>query len=294
MRYSNDQRARMTVPAISKKHSQYEAKRVGEIRLPERLILELAEKKIEVFRSEDAKRILQADGPTTTRVLRYLAGKRRVERIERGKYMFIPEHAGADLQWTVDSTQVVSHLMDDCYMGFCSAMSYWGMTDQIPYTVFVVSTKMKRGFDFGYMRYRFVKLSKKKFFGGVERKCENGTFKISSREKTIVDGLMHPEYCGMMTEVSKMMWNAHEDVNWQDVLNMAKRVGIDVVLKRLGYLLSVLEIEEGMAKKISGMIKKYPYQRLDKRGIYSGHTYSKEYGLIINYRNRELLDWMDY
>ncbi|ABK77679.1 transcriptional regulator [Cenarchaeum symbiosum A] len=294
MWFNGDRRLRIAVPAISKKHSRYEVEQTGEIRPHERLVRELAEKKIEVFRSEDAKRILQADGPTTARVLRYLARKRRVERIERGKYMFIPEYAGTDLRWTVDSRQVVSHLMDDCYMGFCSAMSYWGMTDQIPYTVFVVSTKMKRGFDFGYMRYQFVKLSEKKFFGGVERKCENGTFRISSREKTIVDGLMHPEYCGMMTEVSKMMWNAHEDVNWEDVLNMAKRVGIDVVLKRLGYLLSVLEIEEGMAKKIRGMIKRYPYQRLDKLGCHVGHTYSKEYGLMINYREGELLDWMKY
>ncbi|ABK77677.1 transcriptional regulator [Cenarchaeum symbiosum A] len=294
MRYSNDQRARMTVPAISKKHGRYEVERIGEIKPAERLVLELAEKNIEIFRLEDARRILQADGPTTSRVLRYLAGKRRVERIERGKYMFIPEHAGTDLRWTVDAIQVVPHLMDDCYMGFCSAMSYWDMTDQIPYTVFVVSTKMKRGFDFGYMRYRFVKLSKKKFFGSVELKYKKGTFRISSREKTIVDGLMHPEYCGMMPEVSKAMWNVRDDVDWEDVLDMARKTGINVVLKRLGYMLSTLEIEDGITGKIKRLIKRYPYQHFDNLGRHVEHLCSKEYGLMLNYTQRDLLRWMEF
>ncbi|ABK77675.1 transcriptional regulator [Cenarchaeum symbiosum A] len=294
MRYSDEQRARMVVPAISRKHSKYEMERTSQIRLPERLITTLAEKDIEVFRFEDAKRILQADSPTTSRVLGGLTRRRRVERIERGKYMFVPEQAGPDQHWTVDSWIVVPRLMEECYVGFITAMNYWNMTDQIPYTVFVASTKAKRRFDFGYMRYQFVKLSERKFFGGVERKCGKETFMISSREKTIVDGLMHPEYSGGMSEVSKAMGEECDNIDWQAVLGMADRVKMNVVLKRLGYLLSILEMEEDICKKIKKMIKKYPYQRFDKLGAYITSTHSKEYGLLLNYAKEDLLRWMEF
>ena len=61
---------------------------------------------------------------------------------------------------------------------------------------------------------------------------------------------MHPEYCGGIIEVIKAMWNTRKEVNWQTVLEMAEKVEINVVLKRLGYLLSILNIDEKISKKI--------------------------------------------
>ena len=136
-------------------------------------------------------------------------------------------------------------------------MNFWDMTEQIPYTVFVATTKRKRNLKFANQRFEFVTLSKKKFFGFVEQKAnKKESFIISSREKTIVDGLMHPEYCGGIIEVTKAMWNARKEVNWQTVIEMAEKVEINVVLKRLGYLLSILNIEEDISEKTREKIKK--------------------------------------
>lgn len=96
-----------------------------------------------------------------------------------------------------------------------------------------------------------VTLSGKKFFGFVKEKADkNEFFNISSREKTIVDGLMHPQYCGGMVEVAKATWNAKKEVSWQKVLDMAEKVEINAVLKRLGYVLSILDLEEDTLAKI--------------------------------------------
>ena len=86
----------------------------------------------------------------------------------------------------------------------------------------------------------------------VKQKLSN----ISSKEKTIVDGLMHPEYCGRMPEVTKAMWNVRDEINWSTVLEMSKRVGVSVVLRRLGYLLNILEIEQGIANDLKNTFKR--------------------------------------
>lgn len=260
-----------------------------------RLLLALAEKEASVFSFEDAKNILQANNSATRHVLMNLTKKRRLQRIERGKYLLIPERAGQELYWAESPWVIVPHLIDVYYVGFWTAMNYWDMTEQIPYTVFVATTKRKRNLEFGNQRFEFVTLSKKKFFGFVEQKAnKKESFNISSREKTIVDGLMHPEYCGGIVEVTKAMWNARKEVNWQTVIKMAEKVEINTVLKRLGYLLSILDIEENILEKIKEKIKKIPYHYLDPTTNKEKIENSKEYGLIINRTKDELLSWMEY
>lgn len=263
--------------------------------LQNRLLLALAEKDISVFSFEDAKKILQTNNSATRHVLMNLTKKRRLQRIERGKYLLIPERAGQELYWAESPWVIVPHLIDEYYVGFWTAMNFWGMTEQIPYTVFVATTKRKRNLEFGNQRFEFVTLSKKKFFGFVEQKASiKESFNVSSREKTIVDGLMHPEYCGGIVEITKAMWNARKEVDWQTVVEMAEKVEINAVLKRLGYLLSILDIEEKISKKTKEKIKKIPYSYLDPTTNKDKIENSKEYGLIINRTKDELLSWVDY
>lgn len=258
-----------------------------------RLLLELAEKGISVFSFDEAKEILQTSNQSVRHVLMDLTRKKRLQRIQRGKYLLVPEKAGRELYWTEYPWVIVPHLIDVYYVGFWTAMNYWGMTEQIPYTVFVATTKRKNNLKFGNQKFEFVTLSKKKFFGYVEEKAsKTETFNISSKEKTIVDGLMHPEYCGGITEVTKAMWNARDDVNWSTVLEMSKRVRISAVLRRLGYILNILEIEQGIANELKNVFKGYRF--LDPSSTQERLDYSKEHGLIINLTKNELLGWQGH
>lgn len=261
--------------------------------LQNKLLLALAENEVSVFNIEDAKRILPVEGSAIRQVLMNLVNRRRLQRIERGKYLFIPERAGQELHWTESSWAVVPYLIDNYYVGFWTAMNFWNMTEQIPRTVFVVTTKRKRNLEFGNQRFEFVTLAEKKFFGFVEQKTnKKQSFNISSMEKTILDGLMHPEYCGGIVEVTKAMWNVRGKVDWQSVIEMAERTGINAVMKRLGYLLSVLNIEEEISRETRNKIRKIPYHYLDPTANKSKIKNSKEYGLVINLTKNELLDWM--
>ena len=261
-----------------------------------KLLLTLAEKDISVFTAEDAKEILQTTDSSAKHILMNLVRKRRLQRIERGKYLLIPEEAGVARFWAEEPWVIVPYLVDEYYVGFWSAMNYWDMTEQIPYTVFVATKKQKKqsSLKFGNQKFQFITLSDKKFFGFVEEKINKTKFNISTKEKTIVDGLMHPEYCGGIPEVTKAMWNVRKDVDWKEVLEMAKKVKVDVVLRRLGYLLYLLQIEYNISELIIKNLKPYRYHYLDPSTTKKKINHDIAYGLFINRTKDELLGWKDY
>ncbi len=261
-----------------------------------KLLLTLAEKDTSVFTAEDAKEILQTTDSSAKHILMNLVRKRRLQRIERGKYLLIPEEAGVERFWAEEPWVIVPYLVDEYYVGFWTAMNYWDMTEQIPYTVFVATTKQKKksSLTFGNQKFQFITLSDKKFFGFVEEKTNKTKFNISTKEKTIVDGLMHPQYCGGIPEVTKAMWNVRKDVDWKEVLEMAKKVKVDVVLRRLGYLLYLLQIEYDISELIIKNLKPYRYHYLDPSTTKKKINYDIAYGLFINRTKDELLGWKDY
>ena len=261
-----------------------------------RLLLTLEENKIEIFTFEDAQKILQSSIPSVKNILFSLTRKNCIQRIERGKYLLVPAKAGYGKEWTEEPWIIVPNLINQYYVGFWTAMNYWGMTEQIPYTVFVVTTKRKRNLKFGYQKFQFVTLSKTKFFGFIEETRGKTKFNISTKEKTIVDGLMYPQYCGKISEVAKAMWNSRKEINWEIVFEMVKKIGLSVVLRRLGYLLTILEIKDDTDNLID-IIKRERfkgYHFLDPTESRKRLDYSKEYGLIINRTRNELLGWMKY
>jgi predicted transcriptional regulator of viral defense system len=255
------------------------------------LLFTLEAKNVSVFKIDDAQKILQTSNSSVKHILMDLTRKKRLQRIEKGTYLLVPARAGIEGHWAEEPWVIVPRLIDVYYVAFSTAMSYWRMTEQIPYIVFVATTKRKRNLEFGHQKFQFVKLSKKRFFGFVEEKRGDTTFNISSKEKTIVDGLMHPEYCGGIPEVTKAMWSIREEINWNAVLEMAKMTGVNVVVKRLGYLLSILEIENNISNLIKGEIKKLPYHFLDPVTNKKKINYSSEFGLILNRTKSELMSW---
>ena len=261
-----------------------------------RLLFSLEKEKISVFTFRIAKKILESTDSSVWNVLGRLKKKGRIHEIQNGKYLLVPARAGPEGYWSEDPWLIVPQLIDVYYVGFWTAMNYWEMTEQIPYTIFVVTTKRKkkRVLEFGQHKFQFVTLTKKKFFGFIEERIGKNMFNISNREKTIVDGLMHPEYCGGITEVTKAMWNSRNEVDWEKILEYSKNVKIDVVLRRLGYLLSILEIENKISNKVKENVKRYLYHFLDPVAEKDKFEYSKDFGLKINRTKNELVSWKEY
>lgn len=257
-----------------------------------KLLFTLEEEDQRVFEFTDARRILESSDNAVKGVLHRLKEKRRIEQIEKGKYLLVPARAGPEGSWSETPYLIVPHLIDEYYVGFWTALNYWNLTEQVPRTIFVATTKRKRNLDYGGTTFQFVTLTDRKFFGSTDEETAGGTFQISDPEKTIVDSLHLPQYAGGLDEIAKALWNGRETLDFDRLVDHADRYGVKVLRRRLAYLLDLLDIADDAGREL---IPGDPqgYMPLDPHGPEDIQRYDKQYGLSINRSADELLHWRE-
>lgn len=245
-----------------------------------RILSDLSYRGKGIFTLDDIKEY--NENPTS--LLYNLSKKNWILRIKKGLYMIAPLEAGelGARSYTVHSFVIASHLVSPYYISHWSALNYHGLTEQTPPAVYISTIKPRNRKKILDIEFVFVTVPERKMFGTIEVKIENNSVRISAPEKTIVDCLDHPEHCGGIEEVAKVIHFEHENLDSEKIVNMAERVGNRTVLKRLGYLSERLRVHEYddllTGLKIS---KGYSYldPKLPKRG-----KISERWKLRVNVR----------
>ena len=202
--------------------------------------IQLARKKI--FTIDEAEEAFDVDRASLRVILSRLEDGGWIERVERGKYMVIPLTARKG-EFTLNEFVIGSELVEPYAVSYWSALNYHGLTEQIPGTVFLQTTSRKKRRElrvFG-VRYKIVKILESKFFGVEKVWIDNIAVNITDQEKTIVDCLDHPKYCGGVIEVAKALRNGVFDSD--RLSEYARRIGNSGVMRRLGYLCGLLGIQ---------------------------------------------------
>jgi len=158
-----------------------------------------------------------------------------IERIEKGKYLIIP--LGSEKgKYTLHEFVIGSYLIEPSAISYWSALHYYGMTEQIPRTVFLQTPtrKKKSRLNIFGLDYQIVRIKKEKFYGLRKEWIEEVPVSITDKEKTIIDCLDKPQYSGGIIEVTKALKTGLLD---QRRLNeYALKIDNLSVVRRLGYL----------------------------------------------------------
>ena len=196
---------------------------------------------------EDALKVSNLPRESLRVILLRLEKRGIIERIEKGKYLIIP--LGAEKgKYTLHEFIIGSTLIEPYSIAYWSALNYYGLTEQIPTTVFLQTTARKKNQDikvFG-VKYQIIKIKKEKVFGIRKEWIEETQINITDKEKTIIDCLDKPQYCGGVIEVAKALKNNKFDR--KKLENYAQRIGNSGVLRRLGYLCELLNIKIKLPK----------------------------------------------
>lgn len=270
--------------SLSDTMSKKKLLRLGEREL--QLIFAFEERKQRIFTTGDAKKTLGGSDASVKNVLKRLAAKKRIIRIERGKYLFAPMESGKQGLWSEDSFAAVPHLVGKSgyYIGLLTALHYWGMTEQIPLVVYVVTKKRKKSMKAFGARYVFVNM---KLGDSMEAEFAGTKVRISSREQTILDGLAHPEYSLGVAGISQGISSARGELDWLKLASLCLKEK-DAVRRRLGYLLEL--IGEGKhARKLEKRFNGFSW--LDPSSEKRRLSYSKKWGLILNDSKESLLEY---
>ena len=198
-----------------------------------------------IFFFEDAFDLLGLSRGHTKKFIHTLVQKGWLRQIEKGKYLIVPLEGLAQGALSEEAFVIASNLVDPYTIAYWSALNYYGYTEQISRTIFVETTKRKFKAETEILGipYKFVTVKGHKFFGATTIWFGNKKVIITDKEKTVIDCLDHPEYCGGIVEAAKGLANAIDDkIDLKKVTRYAKKMNNRAIFKRLGYLSEVLEL----------------------------------------------------
>lgn len=210
------------------------------------LIVQLHEAGKPVFMLEDASKLTGLTGQSLQNLISRLTRKGIVSRLKSGLYTIVPFELGQAKDYMpnpylVARAIVRQQLGEDggYYISHASAMDLHQMVTQPQFIVHVTTNRQVK-FHPTVMgtEYRFVTVQQKHFFGFKKLWIEKSQMVyISDLEKTVLDGLKMPEYCGGISEVAKGFWMKRDKIKASKLIDYAERMDIGAVYRRLGFLL---------------------------------------------------------
>jgi predicted transcriptional regulator of viral defense system len=164
------------------------------------------------------------------------------------------------------------HLLAKCltkgtkyYIGYYSALQLHNLITQPALNELIVTDRQIKPATIKVkdVSFRFIYYNHKHFFG-AKKMWVDSYHKIlcSDLEKTFVDCLYKPEHAGGIVETGKALYKAKQSINYERLLGYCKQFDSQAVIKRLGFLLELLKIENPIIDKLQ-QLKTDSYIQLD-------------------------------
>lgn len=209
------------------------------------LVTTLHERSQVLFGLKDVKKITRLADASARSFVRSLVERGLVTRLKPGLFILVPFELGKETEYMGHPWLVAKALAGgkDYYLSHGTAMEAHQMVTQPQLVVYVTAVKPLRSRSIMGMEFRFVRGQSKHLFGIEEHwVTKQERVQVSDLDRTIIDGLRQPEYCGGITEVAKGLWMQRERANPEQLVAYSIRLGIGAVIRRLGFLLELYEI----------------------------------------------------
>lgn len=206
------------------------------------LLTALYDKGRTTFTTREAAEITGLTTPLASSLLHKARKRGLVSQLKRGLYVIVPPELGSSTEYSGNPYLIPPYLVDETpyFLSHATAMELHRMVTQPQLVVFVSSTKRIPNQVLHGTTFRFVLLKRKDFFGITKHWItKQEPVEISDLERTVLDGLQHPELCGGITDVAKGLWMRHADIRGAKLIEYAKRLNVGAVYRRLGYLLEL-------------------------------------------------------
>lgn len=249
--------------------------------------------KKEFFTLKEASEILSGKDNTTVRKLLSDMTKRGViMRIKEGLYHRIPYEQQPEQylpNWHLTAEAMVQPKV--YYIGFYSALDIHGLITQPSMVEQVVTHKQLKPKvqQVKNVRFEFITLSKKRFFGYKNHWIDDfNKVNCSDLEKTFLDCLYKPDYAGGITEITKALYKSREKIQPIRFQEYLEKFNTQAVYKRLGFIINELGLFQELQDYITGKITS-SYTPLDSSLDKHG-SYNSRWGIIDNMDFKTVLD----
>jgi len=237
-----------------------------------------------IFSVEDAREIARTLGLKDSSIhyiLKALITKKAVRPLFKGNYAVEDNILSGP---PLHKFEIAMHLAKGGAICCWSAMSFHELTDQILSVVYVYTPQTK-GKARALYKYKiegynfFLIQTEPEHLWGIERRAVGETkARITDLERTLIDGLMRPQYCGGFREVLNAFEMAKDRMEVDKLVDYGKRCP-HVIQKRLGWILEQLSIAPSSPLEI---LQTSYYDKLDPAAPRRG-KYNKKWMLVENF-----------
>jgi len=246
------------------------------------LVRLLAEQGERVFSTEKARELSVRAGIKPNYLLEALYHLRRngwIVALRRGFYALASSVPGVA---PVHEFEIAMAIVRRAAISHWSALHYHGLTDQVPLKVFVLTTTDTAipqtrgdqtrhaggGCQVGETVYQFIRVKPARFFGLEKIWVGDAHVTVTDPERSLLDGLMMPQYCGDFAEVLHAFDVRGDRLDLNRVVNYALKLD-GATIKRLGWVLEhqgvdLARLEPLVKAPITG------YRSLDPTGPHQG------------------------
>jgi predicted transcriptional regulator of viral defense system len=246
------------------------------------LIRLLVEEGDRIFSTDRARELSARVGIKTPYLLESLYHLRRngwIIPLRRGFYALASSVPGVS---PVHEFEIAMALVPSSAISHWSALHHHGLSDQTPRPVFALTTtdasipqaRGKRarqegsGYAIGDTVYQFIRIKPERFFGTEKVWVGEARVTITDPERTLLDGLTMPRYCGDFAEVLHAFEVRGDRLNLDRITEYALRLDA-ATAKRLGWVLE----HQGVGPDRLESLLKVPikgYRALDPSGPRKG------------------------
>jgi predicted transcriptional regulator of viral defense system len=187
-------------------------------------------------------------------------------RLKEGVYYIIPYEQNAE-NFMPDWHLIAEHLVNDAkhYIGYYSALQIHNLITQPSLKEQIVVSKQIRpsAIKIKEVSFQFIYHNDNHFFGSKKMWIDSfHKVLCSDLEKTIIDCLFKPDYAGGIVEVARAIYTSKDKIKYDTLLEYAKKFDSQAVIKRLGFILEILDIKTHIIQELQQM-KTASYVLLD-------------------------------
>lgn len=246
------------------------------------LLRKLSNEGARIFTTDRARQLAPSVGLSEgylSQALFYLAKSGWLVRLRNGLYAIASAVPGVA---PAHEFEIAMALVQPAAISHWSALHFHGLTEQAPRKVFVLSTtetavprvrSSKRkpsseGYPVGDSFFQFIQVKPERFFGTEKVWINEARIDITDPERTLLDGLSMPQYCGDFAEVLHAFESRGDKLQLDCIIDYALRLDA-ATAKRLGWVLE----QQGVSPDRLEALAKVPikgYRSLDPTGPRKG------------------------
>ncbi len=199
--------------------------------------------------------------------------------LRRGLYALCPTIPGVP---AAHEYEIATFLVTPAAISHWSALSYHGLTEQPPRTVFVSTTtqasvprsrrndadRLDQGYEVLGTAYQFIQLKPERYFGAEKVWLNDARVRITDLERTLLDALSMPQHCGGFAEALHAFRSVTDRLDIDRIVGYALQLD-GATAKRLGWVLE----QDGIDSPQLDVLADFPvrgYTRLDPTGPRKG------------------------